>query len=549
MRDFVGRLLRSLPVGSLGHDRHEMDGLASEVVRLYEAGRYREATIVSRRLVALQRRRLGARHPDLATAKTSLALLLQKQGEFAEPEPLLRESLDIRREALGELHPQYAASLGHLADLFQQRGDLDAAEPLMRRALKLSADGLGDRHPNHAAALTALALLLHRRGDHADAEPLLREALAIRREALGDRHPMTATALSTVGQVLHRRGGHAVAEPLLREALAIRLEALGDRHPDTGASLAHLGALLFERGETAAAEPLLRSAVALRTEILGVNHPEVVANRETLDAILRSCGHVAPPPPSSDDNTPEPPPSVGRAARELADEARALADSFAPAAARLAEASARMKDGLPPEAAVLDEATALRLDFARLHDEALCRAATLGLEEPDAADSVAALVALLDRLAHEETERSARDAARCQALALLDRVLTLRHRGPTAPERVVRRVLDAASALRGVIAASGPACDPSPEVIRLLDGSHPLTVLPRLIESALLDDDAWLRAYRTTAAAFGATFAAAAARGRLVFESRPIPHQADAKSNGLDHAVPFARPVPEKSNL
>lgn len=518
MRDFVGRLLRALPVGRLlralpvgslrrerGRGRVEAEKLANDVVRFDQAGRYREATIVSRRLVDLQRSRLGTRHPDLATAKTSLALLLRKQGECAEPEPLLREALALRREALGELHPQYAASLGHLADLLQQRGDLDAAEPLMRQALEVGKNALGDRHPNYAASLTALALLLHRRGAHADAEPLLRQALAIRREALGARHPMTATALSNLGRVLHRRGGLADAEPLLREALAIRREVLGDRHPDIGASLSHLGTLLFERGDSEAAEPLLQSAVDLRAEALGSDHPEVFADRHALDALMDARNGMAAPATTVEVAAP-----VLRPALELAGEARALAESFSRAASGLALASARMTDGLPPDAAVLVEAEALRLAFARRMHEARQRAETLNLDLLDA-DSISSLAALLDRVSLEEIERLRRDSAFHQAVALLDRVLTLRHRDPALPDRV-RPALDAASSLRLTVG--------SPEIALLLDGSHPLATLLSLLEPASLTDDAWSLAYRTASSAFGPPLAAAAARGRLFFDSK-----------------------------
>ncbi len=290
MKDLVGRFFRSLPSlsGGTSARRGGPDPLAGEVVRMYEAGRFFEATEAGADWWRCSAPVSATGIPRSRRRSTSLAVLMQKQGELEAAEPLFREALDIRWEFLGETHPQYAASLGYLADVLQQRGDLEAAEPLMRRALELRKDAVGETHPDYAAGLTALALLLHRRGELTAAEPLLRQALAIRREALGERHPITATAHSNVGRVLHHRGDLAAAEPLLREALSIRKEALGERHPDTGASLSHLATLLFDRRDYNGAEPLLHEAIEVRSASLGAQHPEVLADRRALESLQRT---------------------------------------------------------------------------------------------------------------------------------------------------------------------------------------------------------------------------------------------------------------------
>jgi tetratricopeptide (TPR) repeat protein len=566
VKDLVGRLFRSLPSLSRGQTRGGPDPLAGEVVRMYEAGRFFEAAEAARRLVASRRARYGDRHPEVAAALTSLAVLLQRQGELDAAEPLFHEALDIRWEMLGETHPQYAASLGYLADVLQQKGDLDAAEPLMRRALELRKETVGEQHPDYAAGLTALALLLHRRGDPTAAEPLLRQALAIRREALGERHPITATAHSNVGRVLHHRGDLAAAEPLLREALSIRREALGERHPETGASLAHLGSLLFDRRDYNAAEPLLHEAVKVHTASLGAQHPEVLSDRRALEALQRTRAAASTPPTTQTKPPPEPPtppptpvaPKAGppqptpseppqspvkapiatsvaaepvasatpkpvpapgfRRAEELAEEARRLSKAFATAAERLDESARRMRDGLAPDVATLGEATALERALSRLRDEAHQRASAVQMGPPAGQShdplTLPALATLLDRVAAEEVERPRREAARREALALVDHISKLRHRINPASDRL-RAVFDAAAAIRSTIVAAKPTDSPAPEVARLLDGTHPLAELLRLLDASKLDDVAWAQTYHAVQSAYGGPVAAAAARGRL----------------------------------
>ena len=80
--------------------------LRREVIRLYEAGNYRKAAEVARRLLEMQKRVLGEFHPDYATGLNNLSLLLQKGGDVAGAARLLDEVIAIRRVALGIDHPE-----------------------------------------------------------------------------------------------------------------------------------------------------------------------------------------------------------------------------------------------------------------------------------------------------------------------------------------------------------------------------------------------------------------------------------------------------------
>jgi tetratricopeptide (TPR) repeat protein len=75
----------------------------SQAVALYRKGDFREAIRFAEQAASIQRRLLGAQHPDTATSFSNLAELYQALGDYAKAEPLLRQALKIRKKALGKI--------------------------------------------------------------------------------------------------------------------------------------------------------------------------------------------------------------------------------------------------------------------------------------------------------------------------------------------------------------------------------------------------------------------------------------------------------------
>jgi tetratricopeptide (TPR) repeat protein len=543
----------------------DAERLTGEVVRLYDAGRYREAGEVARRLADLQRERLGDRHPEYALALSNLGLIAWKQDDLAGAESLLNQAREIRREALGERHPLYAASLIYLAELSQVRGDPAGAEPMLRQALDVLKKAVGERDPQYATALTSLALLLERRGDVEAAQPLLDQVLEVCRAALGERHPHFATALTNRALVDQRRGDLAAAERLIRQALDVRRAALGERHPDVAASLSHLARLRADQGDLAAAETLLSQAVEIRRPILGLQHPDVVNDVQALDVVRRRLHTPAPQPDpqpapaAADSNQPVPAtltpvvpetrseaPAAGPGGRELLAGFHALSDTFARVGAALAGAAGRMRDdGLPPDPRLLDEAAAGARTFAALRD-ALARrldadGPRLGLPPLPRSEGlgITALLTRAEALARAEGGRDGREAIRRRVLERLDRVGAIRHRDPGASD-LLRPVVEAAEALRRALDATPAHAELPDEAVRLAEGSHPLAALLTLAADdpgPPLPDEEWAALHRTVAEAFGRPVAAAAARKHLQL---PVPSPADADRRAAPGTHPAA---------
>ena len=70
----------------------DADKLNTEVIRLYQAGKYAEAVPVAQQMLALYETALGPEHPDVATSLNNLALLYGSQGRYAEAEPLYKRT-------------------------------------------------------------------------------------------------------------------------------------------------------------------------------------------------------------------------------------------------------------------------------------------------------------------------------------------------------------------------------------------------------------------------------------------------------------------------
>ena len=60
---------------------------------------------MERELLDVQRRVLGAEHPDTLYTRSNLAASLNGQGRHAEAEQMELELLDVQRRVLGETHP------------------------------------------------------------------------------------------------------------------------------------------------------------------------------------------------------------------------------------------------------------------------------------------------------------------------------------------------------------------------------------------------------------------------------------------------------------
>jgi tetratricopeptide (TPR) repeat protein len=252
-----------------------------------------EAEPLMRRTLAIDEKRLGSDHPDVAIRLNNLAMLLHDTNRFAEAEPLMRRALAIDEKSFGADHPNVAMRLSNLAELLRTTDRFADAEPLFRRALAIDEKSFGPDGPNVGVFLNNLAELLRATHRFAEAEPLFRRALAIDERSFGPDHPNVARGLNNLALLLQATDRLAEAEPLMRRSVAIDEKSFGPDHPDTATVLCNLARLLQDTDRLAEAEPLMKRALVVFIEFTrrtGHSHPRLDAAFDIYAGLLAATG-------------------------------------------------------------------------------------------------------------------------------------------------------------------------------------------------------------------------------------------------------------------
>jgi tetratricopeptide (TPR) repeat protein len=138
-------------------------------------------------LATLTATRAGA--PALKDALAACDLLRaqataeRERARFASAEALLLRALALGRRRLGRRHPEVAWTLNDLGVLHKAQGRYADAARRYRLALQLLVDHHGDEAPELAPLYHNLGGLEHARGRYHQGEPLARRAVALRRRA------------------------------------------------------------------------------------------------------------------------------------------------------------------------------------------------------------------------------------------------------------------------------------------------------------------------------------------------------------------------------
>jgi tetratricopeptide (TPR) repeat protein len=229
----------------------------------YEKGDYDQAERLLRESMAMYRRLLGDKHPEIATLQNNIANVLHDKGDLAGAESAYRECLAMRRELLGNTHPLVAQTLNNLAFVYYDRGDARAALDTERESLDIYRKLFPGDNPDVASIMNRLGYWLTDSGDYAGADQVLQEALAMRRRLFGQNHPDIGGSLVHVAifQVAtHKYGDAALSARAAREMFATTMSPTSWR---TGLAESVNGAALAGMGEFADAEKQLQHGYAL----------------------------------------------------------------------------------------------------------------------------------------------------------------------------------------------------------------------------------------------------------------------------------------------
>jgi tetratricopeptide (TPR) repeat protein len=289
---------------ALARQRQLFAGANADVARtlqdlaraLAEEGNLKEAIPMMESAVAMERQLRGAEpHPRLADVITDLGSLRDRNGDYGAAENLFREALAMNRRLLGAKHPDIAVGLNNLAGAIADRGDLIGAESTYREALAMQRELLGNVHPEVANTLNNIAFMLYDRGERKGAMATELESLAIYRQLFPAGHPSVASVMNRIGFWLTQAGEYADADRYIREALAMRRRLLGDdSHVDVASSLTNLAVLLVATGKYQEALVSARDATDIYTAALSPLHWKTAIAESAEGAALTGLGQYPP---------------------------------------------------------------------------------------------------------------------------------------------------------------------------------------------------------------------------------------------------------------
>lgn len=156
------------------------------------------AAVLLRRAVAKQEDATGPSSELVARRLNALAGALEPKDAL----PLLERALAIDRRVLGAHHPESATTEANLAGALVHLRRYDEAVRAAADAMTIFQESLGPEHPRCAITASILGFALEGVGDRIRAEQMFRLAVAIDLVAYGPNHPQTTVDQRALAEFL-----------------------------------------------------------------------------------------------------------------------------------------------------------------------------------------------------------------------------------------------------------------------------------------------------------------------------------------------------------
>jgi serine/threonine-protein kinase len=212
----------------------------------FYAGNYARSDTLNRKVLAIDHRLYGSRHPHIADDLMNLGAIQLEFQKFADAEPFYREALTITRSWYGNNHPETASALTQLGRTLVSEKKYSDAVIMLREALDIQERVYGPVHPRVASALNELGRASQQQGNLDDAEKDFRRVVDIYKKVYNDKHYTISVALSNLAGVYRDRKQYAEAERLFNEAISRYKTELAPDHQLMGIARVRLGETLLD---------------------------------------------------------------------------------------------------------------------------------------------------------------------------------------------------------------------------------------------------------------------------------------------------------------
>ena len=252
---------------------------------LVSEGKYDQGIQVLNEAVRIQSAPGGVT-ADLAESLTELANAEFYAGHLDTSNSLNLRVVAMDRKLYGERHPNVAEDLINLGAIQTEWGHYSETERYYRQALDIIQGFYGKDHPETASVMTSLGRCLNAQGRFNEAADMLQQALGIQERVYGPVHPRVASALGELGKVAMQQGKLDEAEADFRRQAEIYRTVYKGKHFYIGSALANLGGVYMERKQYARAERSFRDALQIYSDTLPADHLNVAIARIKLGRAL-----------------------------------------------------------------------------------------------------------------------------------------------------------------------------------------------------------------------------------------------------------------------
>ena len=279
---------------TLPNDHPELRSARETVARwLFQQGDFTGASALFRAVFETQERVLPDDHPDRLRAGQQLADSTMKQGDLAGARILAESVLEARTRTLPDDHPSLQYSRQVVVSLMDRMGDAAGACVLQGLILEVYERALPADDPDLAMMRTSLANLMCRTGDFVGARALFESVLETRERTLSGDHADLMQARRNLATVMSAMGEFTEARELDEAVLASYERTLPEDDPTLLKARSNLATSMYRLGEDADARALLASVLESYERTLPDDHPDLLLAREHLAVLMSVTGDLA----------------------------------------------------------------------------------------------------------------------------------------------------------------------------------------------------------------------------------------------------------------
>jgi hypothetical protein len=279
---------RTLPA-----DHPDLLSARSNLANLLEAmGDLAGARVLQEAVLAGYERTLPADHPFLLGARHNLASSMWAMGDLAGARALREAVLAARERTQPADHPDLLGARANLAVSMQTMGDLSGARVLQEAVLAGYERTLPADHPYLLSARNNLASSMWAMGDLAGARALQEAVLAGYERTLPADHPQLLRTRNNLANSMWAMGDLADARALQEAVLAGYERTLPADQPFLLGARANLANSMQSMGDLAGARALLEAVLAGYERTLPADHPDLLSARNNLANSMQTMGDL-----------------------------------------------------------------------------------------------------------------------------------------------------------------------------------------------------------------------------------------------------------------